>query len=172
MMKTSRELVIALGSNVDAGEDNIVQACLALRQKGDLHDVSSIVCTKAMTPCPQYHYLNAAIVWRTSLSPIACLGYLQQLEASFGRQRSGLPWQSRPLDLDLIASTSLIPQQLALQCPHPRAHCRPFVLVPMQELRLPALIHHQFSPYFTLAHDPSLTYQVPQYRMRARLGCD
>lgn len=78
-------------------------------------------------------YVNAVAELRSELEPLALLAQLQTVELSFGRQR---PYRHAPrtLDLDLLFYGQ---RQLAgpvLTLPHPRAHQRAFVLVPLAEL--------------------------------------
>jgi len=59
---------------------------------------------------------------------------LQQLEASFGRHRTGLLNESRTLDLDILTFPATTSNTSALVLPHPRAHERRFVLEPWIQL--------------------------------------
>ena len=65
------------------------------------------------------------------------LGALQNLELMMGRQahnRNDGPYESRRIDLDLIDFAGECHDEPGLQLPHPRAHLRRFVLVPLQEI--------------------------------------
>jgi 2-amino-4-hydroxy-6-hydroxymethyldihydropteridine diphosphokinase len=81
-------------------------------------------------------FVNAVveIVPRPDETPETLLTRLQTLEKEFGRLPKTILNEPRPLDLDLIAfgqRTCATPQ---LTLPHPRAHCRRFVLEPLAEL--------------------------------------
>jgi 2-amino-4-hydroxy-6-hydroxymethyldihydropteridine diphosphokinase len=78
-------------------------------------------------------FINAAIELRTTLDPLALLDALQGIEARFGRERP-YPNAPRTLDLDLLffGQRRLAGERLSL--PHPRAHERAFVLVPLAEV--------------------------------------
>jgi 2-amino-4-hydroxy-6-hydroxymethyldihydropteridine diphosphokinase len=67
------------------------------------------------------------------------LASLQGLEDASGRHRSG-PNAARPLDLDIIAMGDLVREMPDPILPHPRAHLRRFVLVPLAEVA-PGWVH-------------------------------
>jgi 2-amino-4-hydroxy-6-hydroxymethyldihydropteridine diphosphokinase len=67
------------------------------------------------------------------------LGALQALEAEAGRRRS-TPNVARPLDLDIIAMGGLVREAPDPILPHPRAHQRLFVLMPLAEVA-PGWVH-------------------------------
>jgi len=92
----------------------------------------------------QPDYVNGLVEIQTALSPDDLLRHLQQIEADSGRIRTyrNAP---RPLDLDLIAYGDLCRDPLAsdtaadgrvadLVIPHPRAHERAFVLLPLRDI--------------------------------------
>lgn len=78
-------------------------------------------------------YLNAVALVTTRLAPSVLLGYLHAIEEAHGRpprRVDDLRWQSRTLDLDLIAYGDVRSADPALTLPHPRAAERTFVLTP------------------------------------------
>ncbi len=99
-------------------------------------------------------YVNAAIQLQTELSPEGLLAALHEVEAALGRRREGGRWQSRGIDLDLIAYEDLVRPDAATQdewrglslerqvveapetlvLPHPRMQDRGFVLLPLAEI--------------------------------------
>ncbi len=99
-------------------------------------------------------YLNAAVVLSSTLSPQQLLDELHAIEAGLGRERKGPRWQSRIIDLDLLAYGDLVlpdaathdawrglpPERQAesapkgLILPHPRMQDRGFVLAPLAEV--------------------------------------
>lgn len=62
------------------------------------------------------------------------LSDLHSIEQVFGRQRSGLRNEARPLDLDLLAFGGAVVDDDKLQLPHPRATQREFVLMPLSQI--------------------------------------
>ncbi|WP_294943316.1 2-amino-4-hydroxy-6-hydroxymethyldihydropteridine diphosphokinase [uncultured Microbacterium sp.] len=78
-------------------------------------------------------YLNAVALVTTRLAPSVLLGYLHAIEEAHGRpprRVDDLRWQSRTLDLDLIAYGDVRSADPTLALPHPRAGERTFVLGP------------------------------------------
>ena len=88
-------------------------------------------------PSGQPPYVNAVAAVRIdqdlSADPAALLACLMQIEALFGRWR-GSPNAPRTLDLDLIAIGDLVRAAPDPVLPHPRAHLRAFVLVPLNDV--------------------------------------
>ncbi len=73
------------------------------------------------------------------MGPEALLEALQAIETRFGRQRS-IPNAARTLDLDLIMFGSVCQTDSHLTLPHPRAHERAFVLLPLHDVA-PEWVH-------------------------------
>ena len=80
-------------------------------------------------------FYNAVIALQTRLSPEVLLQRLLSVENEFGRVR-GKPGvrESRALDLDIVDFAGCIHRSACLTLPHPGAHARRFVLLPLQEL--------------------------------------
>lgn len=84
-------------------------------------------------PPDQPMFCNAVAAIKTALTPHELLGELQAMEAAHGRVRD-VRWGPRTLDLDLLACGAYRLLGPELQLPHPRAHERGFVLVPLVEI--------------------------------------
>ena len=97
--------------------------------------VSPIVETDPVGGPDQPAYLNAVVTGTTHLAPSSLLAGLHDIERAHGRTRE-VRWGPRTLDLDLIQygdpvfDTDVRMDSPTLTLPHPRAHERPFVLVP------------------------------------------
>ena len=72
----------------------------------------------------------------TDLAPEILMRKLLDIEAGMGRQRDSdaRGYQPRIVDLDLIDCDGIRRSAPELTLPHPRAHLRRFVLVPLQEI--------------------------------------
>jgi len=90
-------------------------------------------------PSRQPDYVNAVAHLTGTMAPDVLLAALQALEARAGRVR-GLPNAARPLDLDLIAIGAVVREAPDPILPHPRAHERRFVLMPLADVA-PGWIH-------------------------------
>lgn len=130
---------IGLGSNLN---DPVVQIRRALKVLAGLFSVESRCSNlwrSSPLDCPAGapDFINAVMMFESldSVSPKALLKQLQKIERGFGRTDSLTANQPRVLDLDLIAfGQQVITGDEGLNIPHPRAHKRHFVLVPMAEL--------------------------------------
>ena len=132
--------VIALGTNLgdrEAALDAALAAIAALPGTA-LLKVSRRYDTTPQDVPPQFadlRFLNAAALIRTDLPPRALLAALNAIEARAGRVRT-LRNGPRPIDLDIILYEGVSSDDPALTLPHPRAHLRDFVLLPLADLGL------------------------------------
>lgn len=130
------EAYIALGSNQGVSSDLLQQA---------LEQISLLPSTQLITtsrwyrsapvggPANQPDYLNAVCKIETGLAPSDLLMALQRIEQDHGRVRKER-WGPRTLDLDIIIYDGLHQEDPDLTLPHPRAHERAFVLLPLADL--------------------------------------
>ena len=81
----------------------------------------------------QPDFLNMCVSIETSLAPRALLDLCLAIERAAGRERLER-WGPRPLDIDIITYGDLVVDEPELTIPHPRAHERAFVLVPLAEI--------------------------------------
>lgn len=138
--------VISLGSNLGLARDSIEldsESILRTVLK-DLQAlsarplvVSSFYRTSPLDCPPDApDFVNAIALMQVhpDITAFALLDALQALEAKFGRVRGNSPNQPRSLDLDLICFGSLQCDESTLVLPHPRAHLRRFVMVPLAEV--------------------------------------
>lgn len=140
-------VLIAIGANLPRGEQTSLATCQEV--VATLRAVPGVVVeavshwyeSAPMPPSGQPPYVNGVVRLKTDLSPDALLGVLQKIEADFGRQRS-VPNAARTLDLDVIAYGDMCQTDLHLTLPHPRAHERAFVLLPLYDVA-PQWVHPQ-----------------------------
>ena len=69
----------------------------------------------------------------SNLAPAQLLAVLHAMEAARGRVR-GVPDAARTLDLDIIDMGGLLRDSPDPVLPHPRAHLRAFVLLPLRDV--------------------------------------
>jgi 2-amino-4-hydroxy-6-hydroxymethyldihydropteridine diphosphokinase len=117
------------------------RAVSALANLPDLRvDVRSRWFSTAPVPASQQpRYINGVVRLRGSTTPEALLAALQRIEHQAGRIRT-VPNASRILDLDIIDMAGLIRTTNDPILPHPRAHERGFVLLPLRDVA-PGWIH-------------------------------
>ncbi|MBU6305138.1 MAG: 2-amino-4-hydroxy-6-hydroxymethyldihydropteridine diphosphokinase [Betaproteobacteria bacterium] len=131
---------IGLGANLgqpDVACQSAIQCISASRGITVLK--SSALYRTVPIDAPGPDYCNAVIEIACELSAAALLESLQAIEHEFGRTRTG--WNSpRTLDCDLIAMQMEWIREPRLIVPHPRAHLRAFVLIPLCELNREVLL--------------------------------
>ena len=135
MLKTA---VIALGSNL---QNPASQVRAALQAVGGhpairINKISSLYVTAPVGYDNQPDFINAVCAVETSLGAEELLAELNRIEAAFGRERS-FRNAPRTLDLDIIDFDGRSSNDPHLTLPHPRAHERGFVMLPLAEI-LPA----------------------------------
>ena len=127
--------IIALGSNL-AQPITQIQAALAQIAQipyTQLLKTSSLYQTAPVGYANQPDFINAVCMVETTLSGIDLLQTLQQIEQQFGRERH-FRNAPRTLDLDIIDYAQQSSDDALLTLPHPRAHQRSFVMMPLAEI--------------------------------------
>ncbi|ATJ92143.1 2-amino-4-hydroxy-6-hydroxymethyldihydropteridine pyrophosphokinase [Acetobacter senegalensis] len=143
--KGAEMVLIAVGANLPLGGQEALTTCHkvveTLRALPGLHviGVSRWYESAPVPPSGQPPYINGVIRATTTLTPDALLAALQQVELDFGRERS-VRNAARTLDLDIIAFDALCQNLPHLTLPHPRAHERAFVLLPLRDV-MPDWVH-------------------------------
>lgn len=133
-------ILIALGANLPSADlgsprETLEAALAALARRGVRVTRRSRWYESApVPPSGQPWYVNGVVSVETGLGPEALLALLHEIESQFGRVR-GERNAARVVDLDLVAYGELVrPGPAAPILPHPRAHERAFVLLPLAEL--------------------------------------
>lgn len=131
---------IALGSNLGDRAANLAAATAALRAlatpgepflTASLHDTAPQHC-----PPDSPHFLNTVIDLHYSGSdPLELLGKTQAIERALGRTPNPVRNAPRVIDIDILLFGEVTLKHPALELPHPRISERPFVLLPLRELR-------------------------------------
>ena len=130
-------VLIALGGNIGDVRDTFRRAISNIcgMTQAALIARSSDYATPPVGGVPQDDYINAVIEIETELDPHALLFTMHRIEQKFGRNRPAeTRWGPRGLDLDMIAYDDVVIAKPELTLPHPRAHERTFVLVPLAEI--------------------------------------
>lgn len=126
---------IAIGSNLGDRIANVKKAVLraADEVKATLVLLSSFYETEPWGMKEQGAFVNAVMGVETELAPAALLAHLKSVEAGMGRQETER-WGPRTIDLDIIFYGDLVVGEDGLTIPHPSAHERAFVMVPLAEI--------------------------------------
>jgi 2-amino-4-hydroxy-6-hydroxymethyldihydropteridine diphosphokinase len=130
--------IVALGSNLGDSRRIVLDAMSRLQKFSDEPLLKSSLWQTSPVDCPpdSPKFVNAVVAFvpKAGETPESLLGKLQALEKEFGRAPKKILNEARPLDLDLIAFGQEIRCTEDLVLPHPRAHLRKFVLLPLNEI--------------------------------------
>ena len=132
---------VALGSNLESPEAQVERgfAALAALPLTQLVARSKLYRTAPVGYVDQPDFVNACAVVETELAPRALLDALLDVEKRQGRVRD-IPNGPRTLDLDIVLYGDRMIDEPGLRIPHPRAHERAFVLVPLVDAWPDAMI--------------------------------
>ncbi len=136
-MKVQHQVILSIGSNQGNRLEN-VQQCITMihEQLGTVIKVSKVYETPAWGFESDAFY-NCALVLHTFSSAHKVLTKALKIEKQLGRIRSQEQgYQSRIIDIDLIAFDEETIATEKLQVPHPLMQNRKFVLLPMLDLNL------------------------------------
>lgn len=135
------EIYISLGTNKGKRLRTIELALQKLENLLSIEQVSSLYLTQPVQVRGGW-FINCVIKGQTEKEPVFILQALLQIEKEMGRirEKGNNHSDSRIIDLDLLFWGETIINQENLIVPHPRAHQRRFILLPLAELN-PQLIH-------------------------------
>jgi 2-amino-4-hydroxy-6-hydroxymethyldihydropteridine diphosphokinase len=136
-MKSQHQVVLSLGTNQGNRLRNI-ENCIQLIHQ----EVGTVIKISKLYETPSWGFesdafYNCALVLHTFKSANTILNTILNIEKKLGRVRDEtLEYQSRIIDIDLIAFNEEIIDAENLQVPHPLMQNRNFVLLPMLDLNL------------------------------------
>ncbi len=127
-------IYIALGSNLENKEENILTAYKKLEEHGiKIKNKSSLLRTKPYGVTDQPDFVNSVIEVETTLNPLELLEELLTIELEMGRKRLR-HWGERNIDLDLLLYKDEVLDTEKLVLPHPDMTNRDFVMLPLAEI--------------------------------------
>ena len=145
-MDSDISIVVAVGANLPGADGRRpMQTCeFAVRAIAGLPGVCALTRSRWFSSAPvppsgQPRYINGIVRFRATLSPADLLERLHAIEAMAGRTRP-VPDAARTLDLDIINMNGVIRSAPDPVLPHPRAHLRGFVLLPLRDV-VPDWVH-------------------------------
>lgn len=136
-MSTQNQVILSLGSNQGNRLEHIQKAIEYVHQ-----GVGTVVRVSHLYETPAWGFdgaafYNCALVLHTQNDAETVLENVLNIEKKLGRVRSEAEgYQSRPIDIDVIAFNEEIIDSHKLTVPHPFMQERAFVLVPMRDLNL------------------------------------
>ncbi len=135
-------IILSIGTNLGNKTLNINNAIAEINKICQITAISSPLTTEPWGFKSSNSFLNIAISIETNLTPLQLLDATQKIETLLGRtaKSSNLNYADRIIDIDIIAFNSQIINSELLTIPHPLAHKRDFVLIPIAEIA-PQWIH-------------------------------
>lgn len=79
-------------------------------------------------------FINQVVVIETEFSQFEVLKKTQEIEKQIGRKKSGITYESRLIDIDILFFNDEIIETETLIIPHKQLHKRMFTLLPLYEL--------------------------------------
>lgn len=126
-------VVLGLGANLGDREAALQSVVDAMRGAFRAIRCSRVYETPPWGVTDQPAFLNAVVVADTDLTPAQVLQFAQTCEQAAHRTHD-LRWGPRTLDVDVIAYDEMRQDDPQLTLPHPLAHVRAFVLVPLLDV--------------------------------------
>ncbi len=126
---------IALGSNIGDKSMNLSSAIEEINTLiGEVTEVSSFFENEPQGFKSDNIFVNACLICKTHLNPLATLKELKNIEKKMGRKKTEGVYKDRIIDLDIIFYDKLIYKSEKLTIPHKEYKNRSFVLIPLKEL--------------------------------------
>ena len=137
-----RTVYIGIGSNLGDPYENCIRAVEIIREHPfcEIESLSPFYRTAPVGVEGENWFINAVLSINTSLSSAQLIDMLLEIEIKMGRVRSGIRWESRIIDLDILLIGNEIINDKNLTVPHPRMHTRRFVMAPLVDIA-PELVH-------------------------------
>jgi 2-amino-4-hydroxy-6-hydroxymethyldihydropteridine diphosphokinase len=126
-------VALALGANVGDRLGMLRAAVAGLASYVNVTTVSPIYETAPAYVTDQPFFLNAVILAKTKLEPLALLWSVKQLETELGRTPT-FRYGPRAIDIDILFHGEHIVASPELTLPHPRMVEREFVLRPLADV--------------------------------------
>ncbi len=130
------KVYIGVGTNLGDKPANIERAYQLIGQYiGDVLKKSSMYTSEPWGFVSENDFINTMIIVNTDKSQMSVLEQLKMIESEMGRvQRKTEVYESRIIDLDIIAFNQEIFEQNELIIPHQHLQNRNFVLEPLNEI--------------------------------------
>ncbi len=172
-MKSQHQVILSLGTNEGNRLENI-ENCIALIHQG----IGTVIKVSKLYESPSWGFdsdafYNCAVLIHTTSSAQKILSQVLKVEKKLGRVRTAkLGYESRLIDIDVIAFDEEIITSEKLIIPHPLMQNRNFVLLPLQDLNLDwkhPILKKTISELLDDAPDESVCREVQ--RLKSPLQC-
>ena len=134
------EVTLIFGSNQGDRCALIERAMVLMEVLGEVKCASSLYETEPWGFQAVRLFYNRVVTYFTDFAPEEVLRWCLKTEQRLGRERAGVRYASRTMDIDILFYDSLVLSLPDLIIPHPRIALRNFVLIPLNEI-MPDFIH-------------------------------
>lgn len=137
-----KKVYIGIGSNLGDPRKNCIEAVDRIKRHSccEFLKVSPFYRTEPVGVDSQDWYVNAVLYMSTNLTASELMNVLLEIERDMGRVRTGIRWESRIIDLDILLFGDDVIDEENLKVPHPLMHRRRFVMAPITDLD-PEMLH-------------------------------
>ena len=138
------QVYLGLGSNLGDKEETLRKAISLINEQiGTVVRQSALFYSEPWGYESRNQFVNAVILVETPLSPHQVLKANQNIEHllgkteahATGRTLTSCIYHDRPIDIDILLFDDLHIDEPDLKIPHPLMHERPFVMIPLNEIR-------------------------------------
>lgn len=152
-LKKPVSVFIGIGSNIENRINNILRSIKYINKRKNIKikKISSFYLTEPEGEKMTKPFVNCAIEIATNLTPFELLETLEDIEKKTGRKKKGT-MEDRVIDLDILfyGTKKILSEKLTI--PHPKAHLRRFVLVPLFEIA-PEFVHPLYRKKISILKD-------------------
>ena len=142
-----RTVYLSLGANLGDREGTIDRALELLQERiGPLRRRSDWYYSAPVGFESEHEFCNICAAFVSTLEPLELLHVTQAVERELGRTEKSIrhadgttEYRDRTIDIDIIEYEGVAMQTEELTLPHPRYKEREFVIVPLGQIKNPAL---------------------------------
>jgi len=131
-------IILSLGTNLGDKKANLEEAMRRISVFARVVNRSSMIETEPWGFESKNSFLNMVVIIETELKPLELLDATQEVEREMGRTEKSVDghYHDRIIDIDIVCHNKTKMDTPRLVLPHPRAHLRDFVMIPLRELSL------------------------------------
>lgn len=130
-----REAIISLSSNMGDRMDMLSQALERISFANKILSVSNVYESRIRHDGGVVPYLTFCAVISTDMDSLAFVQFLRETERQMEVGMPGEASERRSIDCDLISFETDIIRTPQITLPHPEAHTRAFVMIPLAEIK-------------------------------------
>jgi|SRR6185312_12051562 len=135
------KVYLSLGSNRGNRSANLERAITLLSEwAGDVATVSSVYETPPWQMTDKTNFFNQVLLLETAFDPAQLIDTIILVETMMGRKRTGIKYEPRIIDIDILFYNDAQINTEELTIPHPLIAQRRFVLEPLTEIA-PGFMH-------------------------------